>query len=70
MIVNQVTIQALKNVDFSGKVIRPFVTHEGSGLANISSQIKEVCKGAEVTEGFAVKGSLVNSSKDEVEKWI
>ena len=48
-------VTALKNVDFTGKVIRPFVTHEGSGLANIPSQIKEVCKGAEVMDGLAIR---------------
>ena len=63
-------VTALKDIDFTGKVIRPFVTHEGSGLANIPSQIKKVCRGAEVIDGLAVKGSLVNSSKDKVEKWI
>ena len=26
---------ALKGVDYSGKIIRPFVTHEGSGLSSI-----------------------------------
>ena len=63
-------VTALKDINFTGKIIRPFVTHEGSGLANIPSQIKAVCKGAEVTDGLAIKGSLVNSSKDKVEKWI
>ena len=63
-------VTALKNVDFTGKVIRPFVTHEGSGLANIPSQIKEVCKGAEVMNGLAIRGSAVGSSKNKVEEWL
>ena len=62
--------EVLKDIDFTGKVVRPFVTHEGSGLANIPSQIKKVCRGAEVIDGLAVKGSLVNSSKDKVGAWI
>ena len=63
-------VTALKNVDLIGKVIRPFVTHEGSGLANIPSQIKEVCKGAEVMNGLAIRGSAVGSSKNKVEEWL
>ncbi len=26
---------ALKELDFSGKIIRPFITHEGSGLSDV-----------------------------------
>ena len=63
-------VTALKDRDFTGKIIRPFVTHEGSGLANIPKEIKEVCKGATVLDGLEVKGSTVNSAKDKVESWI
>lgn len=63
-------VTALKNVDLTGKVIRPFVTHEGSGLANIPSQIKEICKGAEVMNGLAIRGSAAGSSKNKVEEWL
>ncbi len=34
-------VTTLKEIDFTGKTIRPFVTHEGSGLARIPSQIQE-----------------------------
>ena len=63
-------VTALKNVDLTGKVIGPFVTHEGSGLANIPSQIKEICKGAEVMNGLAIRGSAAGSSKNKVEEWL
>ena len=61
---------ALKDLDFNGKVIMPFVTHEGSGLSAIPSQLKNICEGAIVKEGLAVQGSKVNSAKDIVNKWI
>lgn len=51
-------VTALKDRDFTGKIIRPFVTHEGSGLANIPKEIKEVCKGATVLDGLEVKVQL------------
>ena len=63
-------VTALKNIDFSGKIIRPFTTHEGSGLGNIPNQIKDICKGAEVEEGLAIRGSVVNSAKNKVEDWL
>ncbi len=61
---------ALKDLDYTDKVIRPFVTHEGSGLSNIPSQLKDICKGANVVNPIAIKGSEVNDSKGMIEHWI
>ena len=61
---------ALKGLDFSGKTIRPFTTHEGSGLSSVPIQLKNICIGATVTDGLAIRGASVNNSKDKVEKWI
>ena len=63
-------ITALKGARFEGKIIRPFTTHEGSGLSNVPSQIKQICTGATVLDGLAIQGSRVNSSKNTVESWI
>lgn len=63
-------VTALKTKDFSGKTIRIFTTHEGSGLGNIPNQIKRVCSGAEVVDGLAIRGASVNSAKNRVEDWI
>lgn len=63
-------ITALKDIDFTGKIIRPFTTHEGSGLGSIPSQIKRVCKGATVTDGLAIRGSSVKSARNRVEDWV
>lgn len=61
---------ALKGLDYTGKTIRPFVTHEGSGLSSIPNQLKEICTGATVTSGIAITGSTVNSARSKVENWI
>ena len=61
---------ALKNYDYSGKIIRPFVTHEGSGLSNIPHQLNEICQNGDVTDGIAIVGSSVYSSKSIVEEWL
>ena len=63
-------VTALKDVDFTGKIIRPFTTHEGSGLGSIPSQIKQVCKGATVTDGLAIRGSSVKTARNRVEDWV
>lgn len=61
---------ALKGLDFSGKTVVPFVTHEGSGLSGVPRQLNEICVGANVVGGLAVAGSQVYNSKDLVENFI
>ena len=61
---------ALKGLDYTGKIIRPFTTHEGSGLSGVPKQLKEICVGAEVLDGLAIIGSQVYISKQKVEEWI
>ena len=61
---------ALKGLNYSGKTIRPFVTHEGSGLSGVPRQLKEICTDAEVLDGLAIVGSEVNNSKHKVEEWV
>ena len=61
---------ALKDIDFTGKIVRPFVTHEGSGLSSIPSQLKSICKGATVVDAIAITGSTVNGAKSKIKDWI
>lgn len=63
-------ITALKGLDYNGKIIRPFTTHEGSGLSGVPRQLNEICEGAQVLDGLAITGSQVNNSKSKVEQWI
>ena len=62
-------VTALKSENFSGKTIKPFTTHEGSGLGMVITQIKEICPNAKVLDGLKIQGSLVKKSKDEVIEW-
>lgn len=62
---------AIKDLDFTGKTIRVITTHEGSGLANVVSDVKRICKGANVLDdALAIVGSQAKDSKDIVERWI
>ena len=60
----------LNGLDFKGKTIMPFSTHEGSGLASIVRDIKQHCSGADVKPGLAIVGSNVKASKPSLERWI
>ncbi len=62
---------ALTGLDFTGKTVRVISTHEGSGLGSMVSDVKKICKGANVdSKGLAVKGSSAKSAKATVEKWL
>lgn len=60
----------LEEYDFSGKIILPFASHEGSGLGNGPSEIAEICPKARVMAGFAARGSEVSASKEHIKTWI
>ena len=60
----------LEKLDFNNKIIMPFTTHEGSGLANVVTDIKRLAKGADIKPGLAIVGSSVNTAKNKVEAWI
>ena len=60
----------LEKLDFNNKIVMPFTTHEGSGLANVVTDIKKIAKGANIKAGLAIVGSSVNTAKGKVEQWI
>lgn len=60
----------LEKYDFSGKTIRPFSTHEGSGLGGSIAQIKKICPKASVLSGLAIHGADAANSKNQVIQWI
>ena len=60
----------LEHYDFTGKVIYPFCTHEGSGLSNTVRDIQRVAKGAVVKPGLAIHGSDVDKAEPKLKGWI
>lgn len=60
----------LEHFDFSGKTIKPFCTHEGSGMGSSVADIQRLCPAAEVTEGIAIHGGSVSRSEKDIKKWI
>ncbi len=61
---------ALKGLDYRNKYIRPFTTHEGSGLSGVPNQLNEICVGGKVLNGLAIFGGEVYNSKQKVEDWV
>ena len=59
----------LEKLDFTGKTVYPFSTHEGSGLGSVESDIKKICVGATIKEGLAIRGSDAKTSKAKIESW-
>ena len=62
---------AIKDLDFTGKIVRVVATHEGSGLASIVDDVKRICKGANVLDdAIAIKGRDAKDSKSLIESWV
>ncbi len=56
--------------DFSGKTIRPFMTHEGSGMGRSVADIKKLAPRADVLAGLPVWGHAVQSAKADIDRWF
>jgi flavodoxin len=60
----------LEHFDLSGKTIKPFCTHEGSGMGTSIDDVKKLCPDSDVEKGLAIRGGSVSRAKNEIEKWI
>ena len=60
----------LEHFDFSGKEIRPFCRHEGSGMGSSMDDIRRLCPDVAISQGLAIRGGFVERSEDEIQKWL
>ena len=60
----------LEQINLEGKTIRPFSTHEGSGLGSSVSDLKRLCPKSTVTAGLPISGSSVQSALSKVQRWL
>lgn len=60
----------LESFDFTGKEIRPFCTHEGSGLGRSLQDIKALCPTAKLGPSLALLGSTILDAEDDVRRWL
>ncbi len=64
----------LESYDFSSKIIIPFITHEGSGLADTPNKIRNIISPNDILPGFEITGTeaqndQVNARK-KVNNWL
>ena len=50
---------ALNRLDYKEKIIKSFVTNEGSGLLGVPMQLKRICNDATITSGIEIKESML-----------
>ena len=60
----------LEHFQWEGKTIKPFCTHEGSGMGSSVRDIKSLCPDVKVEKGLAIRGGNVRQAKEEIENWI
>ena len=64
----------LDSLDFTGKTIIPFNTHEGSGQSGTVEEIREEVKGVSVDDGIAIQGKTAQENEEEtrnmLEQWL
>ena len=60
----------LTDYDFSGKLLVPFCTNEGSRMGRSESDIKELCPQSTLLEGLPIRGSSVNRAQKDVADWL
>lgn len=59
----------LEHFDFGNKIIKPFCTHEGSGMGSSINDIKAVSE-CKVEKGLAIHGGSVERSQKDIENWV
>lgn len=60
----------LEQHNWNGKTVVPFCTHEGSGLSDTQRYIADVCKGATIANGLAVRGETAQNNREQARKSV
>lgn len=60
----------LKSYDFTGKTIKSFCTNEEGAFGIGEFELRATLKGANLKEGFAVKGTEATNCDLELSKWV
>lgn len=60
----------LESHDFSGKLIKPFCTHEGSGWGSSLQDLHRLCPTATIGQGLTLFGTTILDAEDDVRRWL
>lgn len=60
----------LEKHDFTGKVVYPMCTNEGSGMGRSWQDLQKALPHSVLKEGLSIRGSEARTSDDKIRKWI
>ena len=61
----------LERLNWQGKTVRVFTTHEGNGLGKVVDDVRRACYGANVLDdSIAIMGHDVYNAKGQICKWL
>lgn len=60
----------LERLDFTGKTIKPFCTHEGSAMGTSENDLRKLCKNGILKRGLPIRGSRVYEAMPRVKQWV
>lgn len=58
----------LESINLDNKIIKPFCSHEGSGLGRSENDIKKLCPKSKVEKGLEIHGA--NIIDEKLQEWI
>ena len=67
---SMVVLTFLESINLTGKIIKPFCTHEGSGMSNSESGLKRHFLNAIIKKGLPIRGSDADASDEKIKNWI
>lgn len=60
----------LESSDLGGKTVRPFCTHEGSGMGKSLDDLRRVCPNARIAGGIAIRGAEIEEALPVLLNWM
>jgi len=60
----------LESYDFSGKIIAPYCTNEGSGMGSSERDIKKLCPNSKILTGLSIRGGSVDRADKDIANWL
>lgn len=66
----QAVFSFLNLYDFTGKIIYPICTHEGSKMGESEKDLKRVCSSAIVKNGLEIKGDYASCADKKIRKYV
>lgn len=60
----------LESQDLTGKTIKPFCTHEGSGLGRSVDDLRKLFPNVTIQDGLAIQGSQASNASSKIKGWV